>query len=126
MVPPALAASVTVCVVLTAETAAWKLALVAPAAMVTEDGMVTEDELLDKLTIWPPAGAAAFRVTVQMSVAEPVSEALEQLTPPGIACPVPLKVIVDFVPVEELLVRVTDPLDVPAVVGLKPIVRVFV
>ena len=111
---------------LTAETAAWKLALVAPAAMVTEDGMVTEDELLDKLTIWPPAGAAAFSATVQMSVAAPVSEALEQLTPLGIACPVPFKVIVDVVPVEELLVRVTDPFVVPAVVGLKPIVRVFV
>jgi hypothetical protein len=93
---------------------------------VTEDGTVTEVELLDRLTIWPPVGAVAFNATVQMSVAAPVSEALAQLIPLGIGCPVPLSEIVDVVPVEELLVRVTDPLVTPALVGLKPIVRVVV
>ena len=111
---------------LTAETAAWKLALVAPAATVIEAGTVTDVELLDRLTAWPPAGAAAFNVTVQMSVAAPVSVALAQLRPLRTACPVPLRAMVELVPVEELLVRVTVPLAAPATVGSKPIVRVAV
>jgi hypothetical protein len=112
--------------VLTAEVLAEKLALVAPAATVTEEGTVTADELLDRATTWPPVGAAAFSVTVQLSVAAVVSEAAVQLSLFGIACPVPLRVIVEVVPVEELLVRVSFPLSAPAVVGLKPTVRVAV
>ena len=108
---------------LTAEALAEKLALVAPAATATEEGTVTADELLDRLTTWPPVGAAAFSVTVQLSVAAVVSEAEVQLSLLGIACPVPLSAIIDVVPVEELLVKVTDPLVVPAVVGLKSIMR---
>jgi hypothetical protein len=115
--PPAVAVSVAVCAVLTAEMLAEKLALVAPAATVTEDGTVTAVELLDRVTAWPPVGAAAFSVTVQLSVAAPVSEALAQVRPLGMAWPVPLRVIVEVVPVEELLVRVTVPLAAPAVVG---------
>jgi hypothetical protein len=94
--------------------------------MVTEDGTVTDVELLDRLTAWPPAGAAAFNVTVQMSVTVPVSVALVQLRPLSTACPVPLRVMVELVPVEELLVRVTVPLAAPATLGSKPIVRVAV
>jgi hypothetical protein len=112
--------------VLTAEALAEKLALVAPAATVTEEGTVTADELLDRATTWPPVGAAALSVTVQLSVAAVVSEAAEQLSLLGIACPVPLSAIVEVVPVEELLVRVTDPVSTPALVGSKSIVRVFV
>jgi hypothetical protein len=126
VVPPALAVSVAVCAVLTVETAAWKLALVAPAATVTEAGTVTAVELLDRLTTWPPVGAAAFNVTVQLSFAALVSEALAHVRLLGIACPVPLRAIAELVPVEELLVRVTAPLAAPAVVGSKPIVRVAV
>jgi hypothetical protein len=113
--------------VLTAEALAEKLALVAPAATVTEEGTVTADELLDRATTWPPpVGAAALSVTVQLSVAAAVSEAAEQLSLLGIACPVPLSAIAEVVPVEELLVRVTDPVSAPAFVGSKSMVRVFV
>ena len=111
---------------LTAEALAEKLALVAPAATVTEEGTVTADELLDRATTWPPVGAAALSVTVQLSVAAAVSEAAEQLSLLGIACPVPLSAIAEVVPVEELLVRVTDPVSAPAFVGSKSMVRVFV
>ena len=121
---PKVALSVAVCAVLTAATVAVKLALVAPATMTTEDGTVTAEEVLDRLTTWPPVGAGALRVTVQVSVAAFVSEALAQLRLLGIANPVPLKATVEVVPVEELLVKVNAPLAVPAVVGLKPIVRV--
>jgi hypothetical protein len=115
--PPAVAVRVAVCAVLTAETVAEKPTLAAPAATVTEDGTVTAVELLDRVTTWPPVGAAAFNVTVQLSVAAPVSEALAQVRLLGIACPVPLRAMVEVVPVEELLVRVTVPLAAPAVVG---------
>jgi uncharacterized membrane protein YhfC len=121
---PTVALSVAVCAVLTAATVAGKLALVVPAATVTEDGTVTVEVLLDKLTAWPPVGAAALRVTVQVSVAAFVSEALAQIRPLGIACAVPLRAMVEVVPVEELLVRINEPLAVPAVVGLKAIARV--
>ena len=63
-------------------------------------------------------------MTVQLSVVAVVTEALLQLRPPGIACPVPLRLTVEVVPVEELLVRVIFPLTAPAVVGLKAIARV--
>ncbi len=111
---------------LTAATAAWKLALVEPAATATEDGTVTDDELLDRLTTCPPVGAAAFSVTVQLSVAALVSDPLVQVRLPGIAWPVPLKVTVEVVPVEEFLGRVPEQLAAPAADGLKPIVRVAV
>jgi hypothetical protein len=65
-----------------------------------------------------------LRVTVQLSVAAPVSEALAQLRLLGIACPVPLRATVEVVPVEELLVKASEPLAVPAVVGLKAIASV--
>jgi hypothetical protein len=44
----------------------------------------------------------------------------------GTASPVPLRAMVDVVPVEELLVRVTAPLVVTAVTGSKLIVRMAV
>jgi hypothetical protein len=117
VVAPAVAFRVTVCAVVTAETVAEKLALVAPAATVTEDGTVTDPELLDRLTTWPPVGAAAFSFTVQLSVAALVSEALAQLRLLGIACPVPLRETFEVVPVEELLVRVNVPAAAPALLG---------
>ncbi len=123
---PTVAFRVAVCAVLTAETVAWKLAVVAPAATVTEDGTFTADELLDRLTAWPPDGALAFMATVQLSVPALASEVLAQITLLGIACPVPLRAMVEVVPVEELLVRVTEPLTAPAVVGLKLMVRAAV
>ena len=69
-----LAVNVAICVVETAVATAEKLALVAPAATVTEDGTDTAVKLLDRLTVWPPVGAAAINVTVQLSLPAPVSE----------------------------------------------------
>jgi hypothetical protein len=117
---------VAVCAVLTAKATAWKLALVAPAAIVTDDGTVSAVTLLDRITVSPPVGAAAFSVTVQESIAAPVSEPLEQLSPLSTGCPVPLKAIVEVVPADELLVRVTVPLTAPAAVGSKLIASVAV
>ena len=112
-----MAFSVAVCRAVTAPTVAEKLALVAPAATVTEDGTFTAEELLDKLTAWPPVGAAALRVTVQVSVVAFVSEELVQFKLLGIAWPVPLRAMAEVVPAEESLVSVSFPLAAPAVVG---------
>ena len=49
-VPPTLAERVVVCVVVTDETAAEKVALLAPEATVTDDGTVTAALLLERLT----------------------------------------------------------------------------
>jgi len=65
--------------VLTAETVAVKLAVVAPAATVTLAGTVTALLLLARLTVNPPVGAAALNVTVQLSVPAPVNDPLVQL-----------------------------------------------
>ncbi|MGB6746014.1 MAG: hypothetical protein WBE38_20360, partial [Terracidiphilus sp.] len=78
---PLVAVSVAVCAVETAAAVAEKLAVVAPAATVTEAGTATEELLLARLTENPPVAAAAFRVTVQASVAAPVTEELEQEIP---------------------------------------------
>jgi len=66
--PPAEADSVAVCAVVTAETAAEKEALVAPAGTRSVAGTTTAALLLDKPTVRPPDGAAAVSVTVQASV----------------------------------------------------------
>jgi hypothetical protein len=72
--PLADAVSVAVCAVVTADAVAVKAALVAPAATVTDAGTFTDELLLDRLTVEPPLDAAAVSVTVQASVAAPVSE----------------------------------------------------
>jgi hypothetical protein len=41
-----------------------KVALVLPAAKLTEEASDAEDESSDKVTVIPPVGAAAVRVTV--------------------------------------------------------------
>ena len=124
--PPEDAVSVAVCAVLTAVAVAVKLAVVAPAATVTDDGAVNDVSLLDTVTAWPPVAAAAFSVTVQVSVPAPVIEPLAQVRPLNTGCPVALRVIVDVVPVDELLVSVTVPLAVPATVGANAIPSVAV
>jgi len=63
--------------VLTAVAVAPKVALAAPAAIVTEAGTVTALLLFDKLTVVAVV-AAALSVTVQESVAAPVNELLLQ------------------------------------------------
>ena len=77
---PELAVRVAVCAVLTEETFAVKLAVVEPAATVTEAGTVTDELLLARLTVKPPLGAAALSATVQESVPALVIDPLTQLS----------------------------------------------
>jgi hypothetical protein len=87
----------------TAITVAENAPLVAFAGTVTVDGTVTAVLLLARFTIIPPEGAPPFSVTVQVSVPAPVIEALPQEIDFKVAIPIPLRVIVVEVPVEELL-----------------------
>ena len=107
----------------TAVAVAVNAALDVPAATVTEAGTVTALLLLVRLTAVALA-VALVRVTVQGSVAAPVSEALLHETALTAGCPVPLSAIVP--PLEALLLIVTAPLAAPATVGSKPTVRVAV
>ena len=58
-----------------------KAALVAFAGTATEAGTVTDELLLERLTLSPPLGAAAFSVTAQASVPCPAKDALLQVNP---------------------------------------------
>ncbi len=95
------------------------------AGTVTVAGTVTAVLLLERLTTNPPLGAAAFNVTVQASVPEPVMEPLPQVTALTVV-PVPLRLTVVEAPLEELLVRVSEPETAPAVVGSNRTVSVAV
>jgi hypothetical protein len=123
LTPPAVAVSVAVCSVLTDEAVAVNPALEAPAATVTDAGTVTAALLLARFTVRGPA-AAPVSVTVQASVAAPVSDALPHVTPFTAGCPVPLSAIVAAL--EALLLIVTVPLAAPATVGSNPTVSVAV
>ena len=114
---PALAVRVAVCAVLTDETVAVNVALLAPAATVTVAGTVTALLLLARFTVNPPVAAAAFRATVQLSVPAPVNDPLVQLNALSTGTPVPLRLTTVEVPLEELLVMVSEPEAAPAVVG---------
>jgi hypothetical protein len=103
--------------VLTAEAVAVKLAVVAPGATVTEAGTVKAELLLVRFTLKPAPVAAAFTATVQASTPAPVNDPLLQLTPLNTGTPVPLRLIKVEVPLVELLVTVSWPVSVPAVVG---------
>jgi hypothetical protein len=110
--------------VLTALAVAVKPALVAPAAIVTEAGTVTALLLLARFTAVALV-AAEVSVTVQASVAAPVSNPLlqERLLNVGVigACPAPLRVTVA---VAALLLIVIEPVNEPAVAGSKLMVSV--
>jgi hypothetical protein len=119
--PPAVAVIVAFCVLDTAEAVAEKLALVAPAATVTEDGTVTAALVLDKLTATPPEAAAPLSVTVHGSVPGPMIEALLQVTELStgpLAIPVPFRLIKVVPFVEESLVIDSCPVAAPAAAGL--------
>jgi hypothetical protein len=103
--------------VLTDETVAVKLAVVAPEATVTEAGTVTAELLLARPTANPPLAGATFSVTVQLSVPAPVIDALLQLKPLNAGAPVPVRPIRVEVPIDELLVKVNEPASAPAAVG---------
>jgi len=114
---PALAVSVTAVAAVTAFTVAVKLPLLVPPASAKLIGTVTAELLLATLTENPLLGAAVFKVTVQVSVPAPVNELVLQLNPVSTGTPVPLSATADSVPVDELLVRASDPVADPAAVG---------
>jgi hypothetical protein len=104
-----------------------KLALVAPAAIVTDAGTVIALLLLARVTAVAVV-AAEVSVTAQASVPAPVSDPLLQLTALRVAgaCPVPLRPMVAVTPLVALLLIVTDPVKLPAVAGSKLMVSVAV
>jgi hypothetical protein len=118
--------NVTVCAVLTEFTVAEKLALLDPAATVTDAGTVIAELLLDRLTVNPPVAAAALSVTVQLSVPVLFIEPLAQLNPVSTGTPVPLRFTIVELPVDELLVSVSVPDAAPAAVGSNCTVNVAV
>lgn len=124
---PAVAVRVTAVAVLTEETVAVKVAVVAPAATVTEAGTETSALLLlPRLTTNPPVAAAAFNAAVQLSVPAPVIEPFAQVKPASTGTPVPLRPITVELPEEELLLNVSEPEAVPAALGLNCTVSVAV
>ena len=125
-VPPALAVRVTVVAAVTEFTVAAKLPVFVPPANATLIGTVTAELLLARFTVNPLLEAAAFNVTVQLSLPAPVIELLAQLSPVSTGTPVPLNATAADVPVEELLVRATAPVADPAAVGTNCTVSVAV
>lgn len=115
--PPALAVRIAVSAEATGETFTVKVALLAPAAAVTETGTVASELLLVRLMRNPPLAAAVFNVTVQLSVPAPVIVPLAQLRPVSAGTPVPLRPMTVGLPPPELLVRSSCPLAAPATVG---------
>jgi hypothetical protein len=112
--------------VLTPDTVAVKLPVVAPGATVTVAGTVTAELLLARLTVKPPLAAATFSVTVQLSVPAPVIDPLAQLSPLSTGTPVPPRLIKVDVPLDELLANVSWPVAAPGVVGSNCTVSVAV
>jgi hypothetical protein len=104
--PPVLAVRVTDCAVVTEDTVAVNPALVAFAGTTTVAGTVTAVLLLLNPTLTPPLPAAELSVTVQLSLPEPVIDALLQVSPlkvPAAAAPVPVKLITAVPLVDEVL-----------------------
>ena len=82
---PALAVRVTACAVVTEDTVAVNPALVALAGTTTVAGTATAALLLARLTLKPALPAATARVTVQLSLPDPVIDALLQESAPNAA-----------------------------------------
>jgi len=114
---PDFAVNIAVSDVLGTVTVALKLAVVVPATTVTEDGTVTAALLLDKLTVNPPAPAAAFRLTVQMSVPDAIIAPFAHTSASTVDSPVPDRVTIRGAPSVELFANVIVPVDVPAAAG---------
>ena len=72
--PLRVAEIVTTSFLVTGEVVIVKLALLLPAATVTDGGTAALLELLDKLMIKPPVGAGAVRVTVPDELSPPRTE----------------------------------------------------
>jgi hypothetical protein len=104
--------------VVTAETLAVKVALVAPAATVTDEGTATAVLSLESPTVRPLDPAGALSVTVHESVPEPVIEPVVQAKPlsaPAAAVPVPVSATERFPPGDA---SVTVPVSAPVVWGV--------
>lgn len=117
-----LAFNTTFCEPEAAETAAEKVALVAPAGTVIEEGTVTAELLLDKFTFVPPVGAAELSDTEQASVPDPmVAYVHVRLLTVGVLVnvPVPIRPILLIASLDELVVTVNWPEADPEPVGLK-------
>jgi len=114
---PALAVRIAVSAELTGDTFTVKLALIEPAATVTEAGTVASELLLERLTTKPPLAAAVFKVAVQLSVPVPAIAPLVQFRALSTGTPVPLRTMTVEPPPEELLVKDSCPLSAPAAVG---------
>jgi hypothetical protein len=107
---PSVAVNVAVWAVLTKETVAVKLALLAPTGTVADAGTMTERLLLAKATLTPPLGAAPLSVTVQASVPDPVIDELVQeraLNPGMLTVPVPLRLTTAEGLLDEVLLMVS-------------------
>jgi hypothetical protein len=87
---PEVAVKVTDSAFATDDTVAVNKVLVAFSGTVTVAGTVTSALLLDRFTVRPPEGAAAFRVIVHESVPEAAIDALVQETPLNSDAIVPL------------------------------------
>lgn len=118
VIPATFPDTVTSCAVLTELTVAVNPALVCPAGILIEAGTVTAALLLVRSTVSPPLAAAAFKVTVQLSVPAPVMEPVAQVSALGTGTPVPLKLTVVDVPLDALVVSVSCPAKGPATEGL--------
>ncbi len=81
----ALAVNFTVCAVLTEETVALKVTLLALLSTSIEAGTVTALLLLARPTVDSPLPSASVSVTVQLTFPAPVIEALLQLSPLSVA-----------------------------------------
>jgi hypothetical protein len=82
--------------------------------------------LLARLMAKPSVAAAAFSVTVQLSVGAPVIELLARFSAVSTGTPVPVNVTAEVVPVEELLLIVNVPFAGPAAIGSNCTVSVAV
>ena len=124
--PLALADRTAVCAEAIVPTVAENPTLVAPDGTVMDAGTVTMLLLLVRTTRNPPPGAAAFRVTVQLSAPEADIDPFAQFRLLRTGMPVPLKATEAEVPVDELLVNASVPEAAPAAVGSNWIVSVAV
>jgi hypothetical protein len=114
---PVVAVNVTDCVLPTDATFAVKVVLVAPAATVTELGIVTAGLLVPSATLKPPAGAGPDRVTVHETAIDPVIEVRlhdTALTTGVDVAPVALRLMAAAGALPEI---VNCPVTEPAVVG---------
>ena len=124
---PCVAVSVTVCVAVTPDTFATKLALAACEGTDTEVGTITALPLLARSTVKPPLGAGAVNVTLQVSVPAPIIDELAQLSPAReapeeVACPLPCSLAVPATVTFALVIALTLSCPVKSVAdpGSKP------